>query len=209
MADECLARAGVGQASKEKLAEAAARAEANGFPHGVSARAASGMTGEQLASAFRNKTLLMSICCQKLMEFCPVPSPFSEEIILNWYDGPLEGIVRCGDCSREYYFRDLAENEESGMRVYGLFDLPIGTLERVKRLLPPKYPIWEFASASAKQAAEKAIQKLRDEARKLAWVFATKDFKEILACRSGVEMENGEVIDWVRFVFDTATPVEV
>jgi hypothetical protein len=60
MAGEYLARAGVGKASKEKLAEAAARAEANGFPHGVSARAASGMTGEQLASAFRNKKFIES-----------------------------------------------------------------------------------------------------------------------------------------------------
>ncbi|MGH7600339.1 MAG: hypothetical protein ACREOI_28630 [bacterium] len=60
MPDECLVRAGVGQISKEKLAEAAARAEANGFPHGVSARAASGMTGEQLASAFRNKKFIES-----------------------------------------------------------------------------------------------------------------------------------------------------
>jgi hypothetical protein len=60
MADECLVRAGVGQVSKEKLAEAATRAEANGFPHGVSARAASGMTGEQLAGAFRNKKFIES-----------------------------------------------------------------------------------------------------------------------------------------------------
>ncbi len=60
MADECVVRAGVGQVSKEKLAETAARAEANGFPHGVSSRAASGMTGEQLAGTFRNKKFIES-----------------------------------------------------------------------------------------------------------------------------------------------------
>jgi hypothetical protein len=60
MADECLARSGIGQVSKEKLAEAAAAAEANGFPHGVSARAASGVRGEQLALAFRNKRFVES-----------------------------------------------------------------------------------------------------------------------------------------------------
>ncbi|MGH7600340.1 MAG: hypothetical protein ACREOI_28635 [bacterium] len=151
----------------------------------------------------------MSLCCQKLTALCPGPSPFKEKIVLKWQDIPLEGMVQCEECSREYYFRDLAEDDDSGLFVYGLFDLPVGTLERVKRLLPPKYPIWEFDSVSAKQAADKAIQKLRDEAQELAWVFATRDFKEILACRSGVEMENGEAVDWVRFLFDTATPVEI
>jgi len=60
MADECLVRAGVGQVDKEKLAEAATGAEANGFPHGVSARTASGMSGEELASAFRSKKFIES-----------------------------------------------------------------------------------------------------------------------------------------------------
>ena len=151
----------------------------------------------------------MSLCCQKLTALCPVPSPFKEKIVLNWQDVPLEGIVQCEECSREYYFRDLAEDENSGLIVYGLFDLPAGTLERVKRLLPPKYPIWEFDSASVKQAADKAIQKLRDEARELAWVFATKDFKEILACRSGADVEDEKKTDWVRFLFDVITPAAI
>jgi len=151
----------------------------------------------------------MFICCQKLTALCPVPSPFNERIVLNWQDAPLEGIARCEACSIEYYFRDLAEDENSGLLVYGLFDLPAGTLERVKRLLPPKYPIWEFDSVSPKQAADKAIQKLRDEAKEPAWVFATNDFKEILACRSGAEAKDRESIDWIRFLFEVAGPVEV
>jgi len=151
----------------------------------------------------------MSICCQKLTELCPAPSPFSEDVVLNWYDGPLEGIVRCAECSREYYFRDLAEDEEAGIRVYGLFDLPTGTLKRVKKILPPKYPIWEFDSVAAKRAADEAIQKLRDDVKELSWVFATKDFKEILVCRSGAEAGDRETIDWIRFLFEVAEPVEV
>jgi len=101
----------------------------------------------------------------------------SEDVVLNWYDGPLEGIVQCAECSREYYFRDLAEDEEAGIRVYGLFDLSTGTLKRVKKILPQKYPIGEFDSVAAKRAADEAIQKFRDEAKELSWVFATKDFK--------------------------------
>lgn len=151
----------------------------------------------------------VTICCQKLTELRPTPSPFSKDIVLSWHDGPLEGIVRCAECAREYYFRDLAEDEEAGIRVYGLFALPSGALERVKKILPRKYPIWEFDSAPAKQAADEAIQKLRDEAKELSLVFATKDFKEILACRLGVEVEDGEAVDWVRFLFDAPEPVEV
>ena len=112
-------------------------------------------------------------------------------------------------CIREYYFRDLAEDEEAGIRVYGLFDLSTGTLKRVEKILPRKYPIWEFDSGVAKRAADEAIQKLRDEVKELSWVFATKDFKEILACRSGAEAEAGQSIDWIRFLFDVAEPVEV
>jgi len=151
----------------------------------------------------------MSICCQKLTALCPAPVPVNEKIVLNWQDTPLEGIARCEACSREYYFRDLAEDEDSGLLVYGLFDLPAGTRERVKRFLPPKYPIGEFDSVAAKRAADVAIQKLRDEAKELSWVFATKDFKEILACRSGAEAEDRETIDWIRFLFDVVEPVEV
>ncbi len=148
----------------------------------------------------------MFLCCQKLTEFCPSPSPFSEQIVLSWYDGPLEGITRCGECSREYYFRDLAEDEDAGLRIYGLFDLSAGTLERVKKILPRKYPIWEFDSVSAKQTADETIQTIKDAAKELSWIFATKDFKEILACRSGADAEDVEKIDWVRFLFDVAAP---
>ncbi len=151
----------------------------------------------------------MSACCQNLQEVCPAPSPFDEKLILNWYDGPLEGIVRCMACSRDYYFRDLAENEESGVRIYGLFTLPAGTLERVRKILPREHPIWKFDSTAAKEAADKVINKVKAEAQELVWVLATEDFDEILACRSAGEVEDPTRVDWARFLFEETSPVEV
>lgn len=150
----------------------------------------------------------MSVCCQNLHEVFPAPSPFSEKIILNWYDGPLEGIVRCTACSRDYYFRDLAEDEASGVRIYGLFNLPAGTLERVRKILPREHPIWKFDSTADQEAADKVINKVQAEAQELVLVLATEDFTEILACRSADEVEDRTSVDWTRFLFDVASPAE-
>jgi hypothetical protein len=127
---------------------------------------------------------------------------------LNWYDGPLEGIVRCTACSRDYYFRDLAEDGESGVRIYGLFNLPAGTLERVRKILPGEHPIWKFDSTAAKEAADKVINKVKAEAQELVWALATEDFTEILACRSTDEVEEHASVDWARFLFEPTSSVE-
>lgn len=102
MADECLARGGIGQVSKKKLAEVAAAAERNGFPHGISARAAPGMNGEQLATAFRNRKFVESTVEALEMAGFPVhrtptavdsfhvtielPKPVTEEIAKRFND---------------------------------------------------------------------------------------------------------------------------
>jgi hypothetical protein len=112
-------------------------------------------------------------------------------------------------CSRDYYFRDLAEEDgESGMRIYGLFNLPAGTLERVQRILPREHPIWKFDSTAAKEAADKVINKVKAEAQEIVLVLATEDFTEILACRSAEEVEDHASVDWTRFLFDVTSPVE-
>lgn len=64
------------------------------------------------------------LCCRELAGSSKRPSPFDRAVVLGWYDGPTDGLVRCGDCKRVYRFEMLDSVDEDGLiRGYsGLLD---------------------------------------------------------------------------------------
>ena len=68
----------------------------------------------------------------------PERSPFDQVLILSWYDGPAEGLIRCRRCKRVYLFKSIDfVNEDEGLRLFGLALLPADSIERVVQALFP------------------------------------------------------------------------
>ena len=62
-----------------------------------------------------------SPCWENTNHPLPERSPFDQVLILGWYDGPEEGLIRCGRCKRVYLFKSVDfVNEDEGLRLFGL-----------------------------------------------------------------------------------------
>lgn len=87
------------------------------------------------------------ICCQDLPGRRDVASPFREVLAFDWYDGPTEGITRCGVCSRVYAFRMCAwEPPGRFRRVFRLESLPGEVFQEAVEIASstgaPRWPVW-------------------------------------------------------------------
>jgi hypothetical protein len=110
-----------------------------------------------------------SRCCRDLSRPSKGPSPFDRVIALGWYDGPTEGLVRCGACGQVYRF-DLLDSvdEDRGIRLYSLASVPADTLDRLVDLLSPFMtpswpmwaPLWKFPAEDNRIAVERVVDEL-------------------------------------------------
>ena len=110
-----------------------------------------------------------SRCCRDLSRPSKGPSPFDRVIALGWYDGPTEGLVRCGACARVYRF-DLLDSvdEDRGIRLYSLAPVPTDTMDRLVDVLSPFMtpswpmwaPLWKFPAEDDRIAVERAVNEL-------------------------------------------------
>lgn len=101
-------------------------------------------------------------CCLDLeKQFdIPISSPFSQMIVLGWFDGPTDGLVICGSCGRSYKFAVLASDggsydfsawdEGHELTIFGLseftkeqFDIVFSALADGRT---PTWPIWFIGS---------------------------------------------------------------
>src|SRR5271166_1320964 len=77
-----------------------------------------------------------SPCWENTTHPLPERSPFDQVLILGWYDGPEEGLIRCGKCKRVYLFKSLDfVNEDEGLRLFGLAPLPADSIDRAVQAL--------------------------------------------------------------------------
>jgi hypothetical protein len=123
-----------------------------------------------------------SRCCRDLNRLSKGPSPFDRVIALGWYDGPTEGLVRCGDCARVYRF-DLLDSvdEDRGIRLYSLAPVPADTMDRLVDVLAPFMtpswpmwaPLWKFPTEDDRIAVERAVDELMAKAAAPEFVIET------------------------------------
>jgi hypothetical protein len=151
-----------------------------------------------------------SLCCQNLSRRSKGPSPFDRAIVLGWYDGPTEGLVRCGACGRNYWFEMLdSVDEDRGIRLYSLAPLPADTMDRLVEVLSPFMtpssplwaPLWKFPTEDDRLAVERAIDELM--ARAAAPVLAITSaglLDEIGDVKAIPANEAGAVHDWVSWM---------
>lgn len=92
-------------------------------------------------------------------------------ICLDYYDGPMEGVVQFGDPDRVFLFRcsDVAETAaESEKRLYSFFVLPADALERMAAAIAPFiepawpmwFPVWKFPSPQIEDSVNQAVDEI-------------------------------------------------
>lgn len=84
---------------------------------------------------------------------------FSQLVVLDYYDGPAGGFLRCDGCGDEYHFYMLDWDSSQNVRIFALAPLPPATLERLFDVLEarPDRRVWIppiFSRASEEQLSE-------------------------------------------------------
>jgi len=128
-----------------------------------------------------------SPCWEHTNHPLPESSPFDQVLILGWYDGPEEGLIRCGKCKRVYHFRSLNfVNEDEGLRLFGLEPLPADSIDMVvhalSQYMSPKWPmwapIWQFPTEAERERVDSLIDKILSKARPTTLVVTTSNLAE-------------------------------
>jgi hypothetical protein len=131
-----------------------------------------------------------SPCCRDLSRPSKGPSPFDRALVLGWYDGPAEGLVRCGACGRVYRFELLdSVDEDRGIRLYSLAPVPTDTMDRLVDVLSPFMtpswpmwaPLWKFPAEDDRIAVERAVDELMAKAAAPEFVITTTGLLDEIA----------------------------
>jgi hypothetical protein len=82
-----------------------------------------------------------SQCCKTMSTAAPVAvsdDPFSPMIVLDYYDGPASGFLKCKACDEEYHFFMLDWDEMHVVRILALAPVPKETFQRLVDLFQAK-----------------------------------------------------------------------
>jgi hypothetical protein len=73
-------------------------------------------------------------CCTELATYAAGKSPFALNVIFDWYDGELEGFLRCGGCKTTLRYKILAWDHLQDDRLFVLSEIPAASFLRIERL---------------------------------------------------------------------------
>lgn len=123
-------------------------------------------------------------CCKSVSAAAPiavVDDPFSPMIVLDYYDGPVGGFLKCRTCGAAYHFHMLDWDAARLTRIFALTPISEATYQRVLAVLGAHAdrhvwipPVLSRASEEAIEGLYQAgIQKVVDDAGKpsvaVAW----------------------------------------
>jgi len=130
-----------------------------------------------------------SSCWENTSHPLPERSPFDQVLILGWYDGPEEGLIRCGKCKRVYLFKSLdIVNEDEEIRLFGLAPLPADSIDRVvlalSQYMSPKWPMWvpfwQFPTEAERETVDSLIDGILSKAGPTTLVVTTSNLAEVI-----------------------------
>ena len=127
-------------------------------------------------------------------------------IVLDWFDGPREGICSLSNPVAEFYFELLDERptaDDLDDRLFRLREIPPGSVNEVLFLIrdlgsPTNtiwVPVWKFSDEKAKQKAESYLENLRTNARPISIIISTPDFIHFRGCWD-VGLKEGNGANW-------------
>ena len=112
------------------------------------------------------------------------PSPVTRVLILGYYDGPTNGVLRLGDGARIYRFDRTDEDGfpvSTDGREFQLRPLPPESWDRLVAIIgehiPPSWPnwapLWRFPSPEIQRDVESEVDAILDRAGGVEWEIAT------------------------------------
>ena len=88
-----------------------------------------------------------SQCCRSASITAPLAvsdDPFTQLVVLDYYDGPARGFLKCKVCGAEYYIYLLDWDDAHLLRIFALAPIPDLSLQRLFALLQqsPDRHVW-------------------------------------------------------------------
>ena len=147
-----------------------------------------------------------TLCCRNPATLTTVQSPFSKILALDFYDGPMAGILQCETCHSVYKFDMLDWDEDHEVRIFRLAALPSESLAQCVAALaqpePPRWPVWvpsreKLPSEQVREEVDRAVQRFLAQAKSAELIVAWSGYGErILAAKSVPAKELNEFPDW-------------
>jgi hypothetical protein len=129
-------------------------------------------------------------------------SPAKKILVLDYYDGPTEGLLQC-ETGRVFRFEIVAwDSETQDVRVFSLAPMPPSAFDRLAELIAqvemPRWPVWIPSWCEDQNEETDAILK---EAGPVEWVIAAEDLiGTILAAKRVRPSEVDAVVEWRSFL---------
>jgi hypothetical protein len=106
-----------------------------------------------------------SLCCRSASTAIPVAvadDPFSQMVVLDYYDGPASGFLKCKVCGAEYHFFMLDWDQAHVVRIFALAPIPESSFQRLFAIFKasPDRPVWIPPALS--RASEEQLSALYD-----------------------------------------------
>jgi hypothetical protein len=143
------------------------------------------------------------ICCHKYQDRGDVEARFFT-VVLNFYDGPTSGVMRCRSCSAAYRFTMIDWDDNQDVRIHAFAPLPSNSFQQVVDLLSkyeaPKWPMWftlrQYTSNRLYDLVEKQLDEILETAGAATMVLALSQWGErILAARRLAESDLKNIQD--------------
>jgi hypothetical protein len=121
-------------------------------------------------------------------------------IVLDWHDGPREGVCEMLQPACSFYFKIIAEEMHKGGHTGALFsinELPIKTTAQIIATLADLnqpinqvwVPIWIFPNEAAQLDAEKSLEELLSLRSKSNIIIRSKDMIVFMGCWNIVDKD--------------------
>jgi hypothetical protein len=132
-------------------------------------------------------TLGSTLCCGAATALVGRSSPFAEIIAVEFYDGPVSGVVRCSNCSSVLQYKLLAWDERQEKRVFALARMPSRAWDQIIALYSydqPRFPVWvpKWVEISKDELdkRESALQIILAQREEWSWVVLTSRYLDVL-----------------------------
>lgn len=116
-----------------------------------------------------------------------------QAIVLDWNEGPRNGVCSLAEPGCDFFFHLFAESAEEdllGIRLYAVSELQAGTVAQIEALLRPLgqpvgplwIPAWKSVEPAARREIEGRLDALLVAARPTSLLTATADWLHFEGC---------------------------
>jgi hypothetical protein len=139
---------------------------------------------------------VIASCRENLAGHLEACFSYSNMEVLEYYDGPVEGVVHCGMCGTAYRFNMLDWDGEHEIRVFSLAPLPTELFLQFKEIIS-KQPKGIVPEGYDREAPYERSRQLLDQSGPVQFVVAwRRSDARVLAIRTVTDEDRGAVGDW-------------